>query len=270
MRSQNSYRSTATTIGKAAKLAGVGVETIRFYERRGLIAQPLKPASGGFRDYPPDTLAQIRFIREAQELGFSLAEAAQLLTLRADPKADCAQVQRRAEAKLDEFGIVVKTPSGYLQQSPYLSIANKAMEQMTRLLVEFGMSPASRSRVSASWVPPVVSAPAVAIRKAGKDPRELFEWDAKGVTLKDSSELSEDAVRAVAEVSETAGVSGVKTVRIKLHDKKGALDSLARHLGLFAPERLDLRVGFSWPALFERAMELAAEGAAKALPEGKR
>ena len=97
-----SYRSTTTTIGKAAKLAGVGVETIRFYERRGLIPQPLKPASGGFRDYPPDTLAQIRFIREAQELGFSLAEAAQLLTLRADPKADCAQVQRRAEAKLDE------------------------------------------------------------------------------------------------------------------------------------------------------------------------
>ena len=97
-----SYRSTTTTIGKAAKLAGVGVETIRFYERRGLIPQPLKPASGGFRDYPSDTLAQIRFIREAQELGFSLAEAAQLLTLRADPKADCAQVQRRAEAKLDE------------------------------------------------------------------------------------------------------------------------------------------------------------------------
>ena len=97
-----SYRSTTTTIGKAAKLAGVGVETIGFYERRGLIPQPLKPASGGFRDYPSDTLAQIRFIREAQELGFSLAEAAQLLTLRADPKADCAQVQRRAEAKLDE------------------------------------------------------------------------------------------------------------------------------------------------------------------------
>ena len=102
MRSQNSTRSTATTIGKAAKLAGVGVETIRFYERRGLIPQPLKPASGGFRDYPPDTLAQIRFIREAQELGFSLAEVQDLLTLRADPKADCAQVQRRAEAKLAE------------------------------------------------------------------------------------------------------------------------------------------------------------------------
>ena len=90
------------TISKAAKRAGVGVETIRFYERRGLIPQPLKPASGGFRDYPADTLAQIRFIREAQELGFSLVEVAELLSLRADPKADCAQVQRRAEEKLAE------------------------------------------------------------------------------------------------------------------------------------------------------------------------
>ena len=80
-----------------------------------------------------------------------------------------------AEGKLTEFGIVTQAPSGYFQQSPFLAIANKAMDQMTRLLVEFGMSPASRSRVSASWVPPVVSAPAVAMRKAGKDPRELFE-----------------------------------------------------------------------------------------------
>ena len=100
------------------------------------------------------------------------------------------------------------------------------------------------------------------------DVRDVLEWDKDGVTLKDSAGLSEDAVRAVAEVSETAGVSGVKTVRIKLHDKKGALDSLARHLGLFAPERIDLRVGFSWAGLFERAMELAAEGEKKALPEG--
>ena len=92
----------AMTISKAAKRAGVGVETIRFYERRGLIPQPLKPASGGFRDYPQETVSRLRFIREAQELGFSLDEIAELLTLRADPKANCAQVQRRAEAKLAE------------------------------------------------------------------------------------------------------------------------------------------------------------------------
>lgn len=97
MRFQNT-----TTIGRAAKRAGIGVETIRFYERRGLIAQPPKPAAGGFRDYPAATLSQIRFIREAQDLGFSLEEISDLMSLRADPKANCSQVQRRAEAKLAE------------------------------------------------------------------------------------------------------------------------------------------------------------------------
>ncbi len=90
------------TISKAAKRAGIGIETVRFYERRGLIDQPLKPAAGGFRDYPPETVSRLRFIREAQELGFSLDEIAELLSLRADPKANCAQVQRRAEVKLAE------------------------------------------------------------------------------------------------------------------------------------------------------------------------
>ena len=90
------------TICKAAKGAGIGIETVRFYERRGLITQPLKPAAGGFRDYPPETVSRLRFIREAQDLGFSLDEIAELLSLRADPKANCAQVQRRAEAKLAE------------------------------------------------------------------------------------------------------------------------------------------------------------------------
>ncbi len=97
-------QGTTTTIGKAAKQAGVGVETIRFYERQGLIAQPPKPGAGGFRDYPAATLARVRFIREAQELGFSLHEIAELLSLRADPEADCGAVQRRAEAKLAEIG----------------------------------------------------------------------------------------------------------------------------------------------------------------------
>lgn len=90
------------TISRAANHAGIGIETVRFYERRGLIGQPPKPSTGGFRDYPPETLARLRFIREAQDLGFSLDEIAELLSLRADPKANCAQVQRRAEAKLAE------------------------------------------------------------------------------------------------------------------------------------------------------------------------
>ena len=100
------------TISKAATQAGIGIETVRFYERRGLIDQPLKPAAGGFRDYPPETVSRLRFIREAQELGFSLDEIADLLSLRADPKANCAQVQRRAEAKLAEVRRKIKRLQG--------------------------------------------------------------------------------------------------------------------------------------------------------------
>jgi len=58
-----------------------------------------------------------------------------------------------AEEALAKFGTVIKSPSGYPVQSPYLAIANKAMEQMTRLLVEFGMSPSSRSRVQQAAPP---------------------------------------------------------------------------------------------------------------------
>jgi MerR family copper efflux transcriptional regulator len=90
------------TIGRAARRAGVGVETIRFYERRGLIEQPPKPATSAFRVYSEETVARIRFIRQAQELGFSLSEAGELLGLKADPAADAADVRNRAAAKLDQ------------------------------------------------------------------------------------------------------------------------------------------------------------------------
>jgi MerR family mercuric resistance operon transcriptional regulator len=88
------------TIGKAAQQAGVGVETVRFYEREGLIERPAKPSAGGFRVYPPETVERIRFIRQAQDLGFSLREVCELLDLRADPQADAADVRARATAKL--------------------------------------------------------------------------------------------------------------------------------------------------------------------------
>lgn len=86
------------TIGKVAKQAGVNVETIRFYERRGLIEQPPKP-DRSFRQYTPEIIKRVRFIQEAQALGFSLREIADLLELRADPSASCADVHSRAMAK---------------------------------------------------------------------------------------------------------------------------------------------------------------------------
>ena len=92
----------AMTIGRVARGAGVGVETIRFYERRGLIEQPPKPAFGGFRVYPDEIVGRVRFIRQAQVLGFSLREIDDLLSLRADPKTDSEDVRKRATAKLAE------------------------------------------------------------------------------------------------------------------------------------------------------------------------
>lgn len=66
------------TIGRLAKAAGVNVETIRYYQRRGLVAEPSRP-QGGHRRYPPGVIARIAFIRRAQQLGFSLAEVKDLL-----------------------------------------------------------------------------------------------------------------------------------------------------------------------------------------------
>lgn len=91
------------TIGTAARKAGVGVETIRFYERRGLIAQPPKPHGSGFRRYPEHTIQRIRFIRRAQQLGFSLREIDELLLLRANPATTCPDMRSRAASKLDDI-----------------------------------------------------------------------------------------------------------------------------------------------------------------------
>lgn len=92
---------SALTIGRLARRAGVGVETIRFYERKRLISKPRRPERG-FRIYPDDTAQRIRFIRHAQELGFTLREIRDLLSLQADPVADCSRVRQRAAVKLDE------------------------------------------------------------------------------------------------------------------------------------------------------------------------
>ena len=96
------------TIARAARAAGVGVETIRFYERRVLIEQPPKPNGSGFRIYSQETVRRIRFIRQAQELGFSLRQIQELLSLRADPGADSASVHARATAKLDEIDTKIR------------------------------------------------------------------------------------------------------------------------------------------------------------------
>jgi MerR family mercuric resistance operon transcriptional regulator len=96
------------TIGKLAERAGVNVETIRYYQRRGLLDEPKKPL-GGYRRYPSDTVKRVRFIKRAQGLGFTLEEVAGLLRL--DAAGACAETRELAahklaliEVKLSELG----------------------------------------------------------------------------------------------------------------------------------------------------------------------
>ena len=90
------------TIGKVAKQAEVGVETIRFYEREGLIEEPPRRESG-YRQYPSDTVDRVRFIKRAKELGFSLKEIKELLALRIAPGTTCDQIKKRADAKVGDI-----------------------------------------------------------------------------------------------------------------------------------------------------------------------
>ena len=89
-------------IGELAKAAHVGVETVRFYERQGLISQPPRPANNGFRSYLQETVSRIRFIRLAQELGFSLNGVEDLLSLRSEPGTDCGEVRQQALKKRED------------------------------------------------------------------------------------------------------------------------------------------------------------------------
>lgn len=90
------------TIGQVAKQAGVGVETVRFYEREGLVEEPDRKASG-YRQFHEQAVDRIRFIRRAKELGFTLKEIKGLLDLRVDPSTTCADVRDRAEAKIADI-----------------------------------------------------------------------------------------------------------------------------------------------------------------------
>ncbi len=85
--------------GELAQEAGVNVETLRFYERKGLLPDPPRRASG-YREYPPEAVGRIRFIKRAQELGFSLREIQELLALRVRPDTTCTQVRKRAKEKV--------------------------------------------------------------------------------------------------------------------------------------------------------------------------
>jgi DNA-binding transcriptional MerR regulator len=93
---------TTLRIGAVAGEADVNVQTLRFYERRGLLPKPARTPSG-YREYTPDTPDIVRFIKRAQELGFTLNEVQELLKLRAAPARDRAKIRRLAEAKISDI-----------------------------------------------------------------------------------------------------------------------------------------------------------------------
>ena len=115
----------AMTIGRLAKVAGVNVETIRYYQRRGLIGEPHKPP-GGHRRYPILVLARLNFIRRAQQLGFSLAEVKTLLD-HADGKSP-RETRRLAERKRDSLRVHVEHLQKMLAQLESLIDASKKVK----------------------------------------------------------------------------------------------------------------------------------------------
>ena len=87
------------TIGEVAKQAQVHIETLRYYERMGLVPDPPRNGSN-YRLYPVETVRRVRFIKRAQDLGFSLKEVTELLALRATPETPCADIRTRALDKI--------------------------------------------------------------------------------------------------------------------------------------------------------------------------
>ena len=90
------------TIGELAKRGGVNLETIRYYERVGLLPKPPR-TSAGYRIFPDDAPRRLRFVKRTQELEFSLREIKELFALRVEPGKTRADVRKRARAKIDDI-----------------------------------------------------------------------------------------------------------------------------------------------------------------------
>lgn len=96
------------TIGQVARRTGIGVETVRFYEREGLLEEPERKPSG-YRQFDEGIVTRLRFIRRAKELGFTLNEIKELLSLKLEPSTTCADVKNRAEAKIEDIEKRIRT-----------------------------------------------------------------------------------------------------------------------------------------------------------------
>lgn len=91
------------TIGELARKAGVNVQTVRYYEREGLLAEPHRWPDSGYRDFDAEALQRLRFIRSAKGFGFTLREIKELLEMRVLPGESCAEVRGLIGAKLADL-----------------------------------------------------------------------------------------------------------------------------------------------------------------------
>ena len=98
----NTQTSPSLTIGALARRAGVAIDTVRYYEREGLLPEPLRRASG-YRSYGEGTVAQLQFIRRAKTLGFTLQEIRELLALSVDRRRGVKAVKQRAQRRLADI-----------------------------------------------------------------------------------------------------------------------------------------------------------------------
>lgn len=94
-------------IGEFSRLAGVNLQTVRYYERQRLLPKPLR-SPAGYRVFSPDSLHRLQFIRRAKRAGFSLVEIRKLLTLRTTPGVTRAEIRARAEAKVADIDTKIK------------------------------------------------------------------------------------------------------------------------------------------------------------------
>lgn len=119
------------TIGQIAQRSGVGIDTVRFYERQGLLKRPARSPSSGYRLYGEEVIARLQFIQRAKELGFTLNEVKELLSLRVDPGMSCEDVRARAEAKIADIEGKIRT----------LTRMKKALVRLTKECCETGGGP---------------------------------------------------------------------------------------------------------------------------------
>jgi MerR family mercuric resistance operon transcriptional regulator len=96
------------TISRLARLGGVNLETVRYYERRGLLPKPPR-TQAGYRQFSPEAAQRLRFIKRAQELGFSLDEIRELLALRVEPRQNRADIRARMHSKIADIEQKMKT-----------------------------------------------------------------------------------------------------------------------------------------------------------------